>query len=245
MSKFKNIERNLLEIGNLLSPDNRMVPPPVVINLDKDKDRHRDIDKHLSELKIRYSRLAALNGVTLPATGLTVGETSCSLSHAAAVRYMILADNQRYVNCKAWLILEDDCRFLVNPRMALAWILANVPPDWSIVSLGSYNKDRPDLKDGQYRLHTKFSWVPYGSHAYLVNPTHAHRILGLFSSCTAPVDHILHSEFASGKGYLIRPSISYQELYPSNVADWGVRKSVKHHADLHEDDLKILREENE
>lgn len=245
MSKFKNVERNLIDIGTLLSPNNSLIPSPVIINLDKDKDRYADISKHLSGFGIRHARLSAVSGISLPATGLTTGETSCSLSHAAALRYMILSDNQKHMSCKAWMILEDDCRFLVNPKIALAWILANAPQDWSLISLGSYNKDRPELKDDIYRLHTKINWVPYGSHAYIVNPTHAHRLMGLFSSCTAPVDHVLHAEFATGKGYLVRPSISYQELYPSNVADWGIRKSIKHHADLYEEDLKILREENE
>lgn len=242
--KFENVDRNIAEISSPLTPGNSFVPPAVIINMEKDKQRLQDITKHLMSWGVNGVRLSAVENVKIPATSMSPGEIGCAMSHAAALRYMLLADNQKHLNCKAWLILEDDCRFIMSPKMAVVWALANVPYDWSIISLGCYNKDRPQLKDKSYRLHTRFDWYPWGAHAYLVNPIHASRLMGALSSCTAPVDHIFRTEFATGKGFLLRPSIAYQEVYESNIASWGKRMSVKHHADLWEDDLKILAEED-
>lgn len=245
VSKFPNIERNILEVSSPLTQGNAAIPPAVIINMDKDKQRLDDIKEHFLMWGVHAARLPAIEGVNLPVTNMTTSEISCALSHASAMRYMMLADGHKYMHSKAWLIVEDDCRFVMNPKMAIVWALMNVPYDWSIISLGSYNKDRPPLKDKAYRLYTGFEWYPWGAHAYLVNPTHASRLMGALSSCTAPVDHIFRAEFKTGKGFLMRPSVAYQEIYESNIADWGKRKSVKHHADLWEDDLKILIEEDE
>lgn len=243
--KFSNIERNIAEVSSPMTVGNYFVPPAVIINMEKDSVRLHDITKHLMSWGVNGIRLPAVENAKIPATNMSLGEIGCALSHAAALRYMSFADNRKYLGCKAWLILEDDCRFIMNPKMAVVWALANVPYDWSIISLGSYNKDRPPLKEKSYRLCTKFDWFPWGAHAYLVNPSHASRLMGSLSSCTAPVDHIFRTEFMTGKGFLLRPSIAYQEIYESNIADWGKRKSGKHHADLWEDDLKILVEEDE
>lgn len=245
MKKFKNIERNILDVSSPLTKDNILFPPAVVINLDNDKQRMVDFSKHIGSWGIHAARLPAAENVKVPATSLSVAETSCSLSHASAIRYMMLADDRKYMKSKAWLILEDDCRFTMSPQMAVVWSLINVPNDWSVISLGSYNKDRPKLDDHFYRLHTKVDWFPFGAHAYLVNPAHSERLCGAFASCILPVDHVMRQEFETGKGYLLRPSVAYQEIYTSNIAEWGKRKSVKHHADLCEDELKILIEEDE
>jgi len=243
MSELRNLERNMLEATSPIREGNVLVPPAVIINLEKDQDRYVDLIEHLSAWNIHHIKLHAVENISLPATSMSTAEISCSLSHAAAIRYMMLTSNKQYMNCKAWLIIEDDCRFLFNPRLAVMWALLNAPSDWSVISLGSYNKERPKLEHDSYKLYNKINWIPYGAHAYLVNPSHAARLLSIFSCCIMPVDTMLYEEFKSGRGFLIRPSVAYQEIYQSNVASWGIRNSAKKHADLFEEDLKLLLEE--
>ena len=211
--------------------------PPVIINLAKDVDRRDKMINHLKNFGIDSLVFPAVEKISIPAA-MQPGENACCLSHAAVLKCY---QHQLDPNLEriAWLVLEDDTRFVINPVNAIIWTLLNIRGDWSIISLGCYNGEAPAIEENEYRLITKTSWPHWGSHAYLVNPRHARRICLEMSSLQMPVDHILSTEIHEGRGFITRPSLTYQETFPSSLRD-GQVKNIKAITDLIIDDRDYL-----
>jgi len=226
-----------VKIQDLFTDNDPLFGPPIVINMDKDVDRWNDICHHFSQWGINLKRFSAISGVSLPALPESMSENSMAvnlcLTHAAANRHCLINSER-----PMWLILEDDCRFVEDPRKTIVSLINNCQNnklDWSVVSLGCYSYDwqgkRPPVDyEGPHGLH-KFivDWCPWGSHSYAVNRKYGMRIIEKMSSCIQPSDHVLIGEFNIGKGYLRRPSATYQEEY---VSHRGGTASTKLSADL-------------
>lgn len=236
----------LVEIKKLLTDEDPLLGPPLVINMAKDSHRLADIQDHMQYWGLRAARFEAVSGVSLPALGQHMQEAkhvvSLNLSHAAASRhYLIEAQNP------FWMVMEDDCRFLMDPRIIVANVLTSLRDvDWSIVSLGCISHEkhgrRPPPSNGydNFALEKPSGWFPWGLHAYIVNRKHAPRLVGMWSACFYPADHILLEEYRNGTGFLVRPSVSYQEEYASyQSGESGINES-KRVADLHPDIIEKI-----
>lgn len=232
---------------------NKILAPPLVINLDKDTGRWNDIVEHFGSWNISPERFSAITNLKLPEISLPPSmleseyNVSCNMSHAAASRYRLYRSNYPF-----WLVVEDDCRFVEDPRKVIADCISTLASnniDWSIISLGCYSYDRqskrPEIDYGTPLLCKPQGWYPWGAHAYLVNRAHAPKIISRWSACFYPADHLLLAEYATGEGYLRRPSIAYQEEYTSHSNGGDHSRSTKATADMSPDILnKICGDKN-
>lgn len=223
----------------LLTPEDPIIGPPIVINVKSDDKRMNALAFHLERWGISPLRLEAVTMCdSLPACSLTKYEINASLSHAAANRFCSSSDRMLR---PAWMILEDDCRFLEDPRDAIAWALKNLPKGWSVASLGCYSWEKPPLpNDGTRHLDHATNWEPYGAHSYLVSSAHGPRLVGAFASCVEPPDWVLLREMRAGRGYLARPSFTFQEEFPSHGTPNGEIRETRWAADLMPEDVMNL-----
>jgi GR25 family glycosyltransferase involved in LPS biosynthesis len=228
-----------VEKSKLLTIDDPIIGPPIVINVSTDVGRMNSITFHLESYGINPIRLDAVTSCdVLPACELTRYETNACLSHASANRFCHSSTREPR---PAWLILEDDCRFLGDPRDAIEWALKNLPKGWSVASLGCYSWEKPTLPAGSKRhLDNAPNWEPYGAHSYLVSAQHGPRLVGSFASCFEPPDWVLLREMKAGRGYLTRPSFTYQEEFPSHGTPNGEIRETKWAADLTSDDIMAM-----
>jgi hypothetical protein len=72
-----------------------------------------------------------------------------------------------------------------------------------------------------------------------VNRKYALELASIWSLCINPVDHLLLHEYSNKRGFLRRPSITYQEEY--SYPDGGAPDRIKS-ADLHPDTIKNILE---
>lgn len=195
---------------------------------------------HLAQWNIVPERLPAVSGIRLPGLtpSMTASEynTSVNLSHAGASRHCYFNSKRRF-----WMVLEDDCRFVEDPRKIVFNIIETLGKnnlEWSLVSLGCYSYDWQSPKENfdyatEPVLCRPTSWFPWGAHSYLVNRTHAERIIATWSACFNPADHLLLSEYRNDLGYLRRPSATYQEEYLSyHNGNGGGTMDTKKSADM-------------
>lgn len=218
---------------------NDILEVPLIINLDKDVKRWNDICDHLSQWNIVPERFSAVHGIKLPENSLNFsmkehGYTlNLNLSHSCASRYRLFYSNKPF-----WLIMEDDCRFTENPKSTILNIIAHLELkkiDWSVVSLGCFSYENqaksPDIPS-EYMLTQPHNWFPWGTHAYIVNRKHAARLIAEWGGCFYPPDHTLLSEYNKKNGFLLRPSLAYQEEYASYACDGNSIMSTKNSADI-------------
>jgi len=242
-----------IDIEKFLSEEDELVGPPLVISLEKDAERWSSIVTHLSKWNIKPEKFTAICDIDLPKKSLTLGMQEFSskvnvctnLSHAGASRYRLFQSSHPF-----WLVLEDDCRFLEDPRNKILSILGSLIEskiDWSIISLGSYctqsdidNNKRLTPDYSILTLEQPTSWFPYGAHSYLINRNYSEDLISKWSSCLRPCDNVLHLEYRNKKGYLLRPSLTYQEEYPSNRSLAGRIYATKKTADIHPDLVKKI-----
>lgn len=208
----------------------------LVLNLKKDKRRWKDICYHLAQWNIFPERYESISDIKIPSLPdhMNKANACLDLTHAAASRHCLLNSQRNF-----WLVLEDDCRFVEDPRKVVLnaiWSLEITNQDWSVISLGSYSKyiDKLRLKPESYLTHVlekPRGWKPWGSHALLVNRRHALSLIQQWSSCMYPADHTLIREYEKGAGFLLRPSAAYQEEYTSKISK-GINPTKKN-ADVH------------
>ena len=231
-----------INLDDLLTERDEIVGRPIVINLDKDTERWNDMCEHLSKWEITPERYPAVSGVKLPSVPASMSEHECSVSlnltHAAVSRHCYMRTKKMF-----WLVLEDDCRFLKNPKEIVFETLETLfhnKTDWSVVSLGCFSYDnqakKPELNLNSTVLTQPAGWYPWGTHSYLMNREHSMSLAATWSLCVNPTDHLLIHEYNIKRGYLRRPSITYQEEYPSYR---GGRARTIERADL---DPDLIRE---
>jgi glycosyl transferase family 25 len=163
------------------------LPPIWVLNLKKDTQRLRFMDRQLRALNLKYSVVEALDGNLLSPDDcskysreralqfskreLTPGEIGCALSHARMWE-RILRERLPEV-----LIFEDD----VWIGGALPAILANrdkLPKDWELINFSTEAPEEPfgGFLTNIYRASRHKDWADRAS-AYLLNTKGAEKLL--------------------------------------------------------------------
>ena len=115
------------------------------INLKRSKDRRKHMEKELNKLKVKHTRIEAINGKKLETYDYnlslltlksnTPGEIACTLSHLKAIKASY--DN----NDSMCIIMEDDVCFELCQywTKSLKQVVKEAPKDWEILQLNTSN----------------------------------------------------------------------------------------------------------
>jgi glycosyl transferase, family 25 len=117
----------------------------LLINLDRDPDRHAHMAAEFARVGLSYARIPAVLGLAMPAwaepyfltpggkiaSNLKAGEVGCYASHLVAARYLL--DSGR----TSALICEDDLTLPADLAPLLEAALENLPRDWDILRLSN------------------------------------------------------------------------------------------------------------
>jgi glycosyl transferase family 25 len=122
----------------------KLVPKVIYINLDKRKDRNKQILGELNNFSNNYLRLSA--------TFNEIGALGCSMSHIRCLEYAIKN------NLENILVLEDDFKFIRNKK-EITYIInnfINTEENWDVLLLSCnrekrspYSKDIDRVKNSQ------------------------------------------------------------------------------------------------
>jgi GR25 family glycosyltransferase involved in LPS biosynthesis len=167
---------------------NDYFPNPILINLEKRKDRLDQFDKQAKSLGINYERLQAVEAAD-PRFG-------CKLSHLAAL--------SKY-DSDVVFIFEDDAVFVEDFEKKFEEAMNSVPRDWHMLYFGAHLLKKERVND---------YWVKSlecsSTHAYAVKKQFVHRLI---NSAMNPTNHIdvdfatLHKDLIA---YAARPTLVYQ-----------------------------------
>jgi hypothetical protein len=113
------------------------------------------------------------------------------------------------------LILEDDCRFLQDPKVAVAEAIAACPTGWSVLSLGGWGMKIPPT-DYCRVFFDQPHWTLLGSHSVLVGRPHVEDLIQSLDGALLFFDMQLNLEYQKKRGYVRRPAITYQHEYVSH-----------------------------
>jgi glycosyl transferase family 25 len=192
------------------------VPRAVVINLPRHEARLAKVREELQAAALPFERLPAVDGRALPAEALranvtalgrhllTPGMIGCFLSHRRC-----------WLKCvetgEPLIVFEDDAVLMPNFRQRLQAAMADLPASWDILLLGAFGCVRPDGVYGPKNIFRLFGWVgggtrrirtlpgaaglhvpwrPYGTHAYMVSPAGAKKLLAACPRANFHVDNV-------------------------------------------------------
>ena len=128
-----------------------------VINLERDAVRMQMTADALSDIRLSFERLSAVNGANAPnerqaktrqslGRDLYPGEVGCYLSHLKAIDHFLATDAQY------GLVLEDDAAPLSDTADRLAALVEALPqvPIWDVVNIGRSVKSEHTLVGNEY-----------------------------------------------------------------------------------------------
>jgi len=184
------------------------LPPILVINLERSKDRRRHMEKELGRFGVEYSFFPAVDGNKLtreerssyslrhavctrnaPLKGVEIG---CAFSHGRVYEKMVAE------NIEELLILEDDCVFEDHFFEVLSCRESWLPLGWGLINFTSFVLDSDtDCTP----LHNLSSSIPplqlvalkrphFGCGCYLINLHEAKQLLNILYPIRAPIDVI-------------------------------------------------------
>ena len=220
----------LLLLGGCLEVVARpQLPRSVVINLPKDQKRMDGVKKSLGAEGVKFERIDAVLGKALSAEErkalvtvlgrllMTPGMVGCFLSHVKCW--------QLCVKQKAPLIVfEDDV--VVSPEFGskLSAAMENLPDDWDVLMLGALGAISPKYYHINF-LHAVLAgglrWPrwhstdvhepmrPFGTHAYVVSPRGAAKLLQKCPKVNYHVDVVMWG-LRSLRLYAIHPLVAKQ-----------------------------------
>lgn len=176
----------------------------LVINLDRSPKRYDTISKNLQALKLPFTRIAAVDGLSLDEATLNQnyskklnqkehfrplkkGEIACYLSHRKACQYIV--DNQ--LDCA--LVIEDDT-ILFEGIQGVIGRLAPTHQHWDLIKLCHGPKRLKSISKipliESYEL-TLFNKVPSGAWVQLIYQQGARKFLKMSEKFGRPVDQDL------------------------------------------------------
>jgi hypothetical protein len=216
-------ENNLViddTFDDLLTPKSSVCGSPVVINLDSDVNRMTELREHFTrEWNLSVDRQSAYTISEVSDKKFDAGRVkpyayALCLSAAKAIDKFLQEDRSKYL-----LLLEDDCRFIENPRSVVkdAINFMSKNSNCKFISLGCYSMSKPKLLSPDVTYEQPTKWKPYGTHAVIINSMFAREYAEALINQQVPPDWILINDYrTSRQGYLRRPSAAYQEMYKSH-----------------------------
>ena len=160
--------------------------PIFYINRDRDQDRRKSLEKHLTVAGTSGERITAVEGLAVPVdfrdmffegtalhSRLKPGEVGCYASHLKTMKIIVERDLD-YA-----LILEDDAILPADFHTIVAQVLARLPQGWDLVHIcrdtNRAVKPVADLDHG--RRIVRYSRVPETTTAYLISRSGAKKFL--------------------------------------------------------------------
>ncbi len=143
---YPRAERARLDTGarSTARPAERAVGalPIFYINRDRDQDRRKSLEEHLTVAGMPGERIAAVEGLAVPVdfrdmffegtalhSRLKPGEVGCYASHLKTMKIIVERDLD-YA-----LILEDDAILPADFQTIIAQVLARLPQGWDLVHI--------------------------------------------------------------------------------------------------------------
>jgi glycosyl transferase family 25 len=167
---------------------NDYFPNPILINLDRRKDRLEQFDKQAKALGITYERLQAIEAVD--------GKFGCKLSHLAAL--------SKY-DSEVIFIFEDDAVFVEDFEAKFQESMNSVPRDWHMLYFGAHMLQKQRVNDYWYR-----SLECSSTHAYAVKKQFVDRLIKVAMNATNHIDVDYASLHKDLIAYVARPTLIYQ-----------------------------------
>jgi hypothetical protein len=205
---------------------------PVVINCDRDTQRWSDLCEHLATWDVTPSRFSAFTSTTRRKSPFVPRTSALMTLGVVEILKQFQKTDQPYV-----LVLEDDCRFLQDPRVAVSEAIAACPVGWSVLSLGSWGQIPPT--DYSRVTYAQPLWLLLGAHSVLVSRQHVEGLIQSLDSSLPLFDIQLNEEYRKKRGYVRRPSITYQHEYVSHRSKR--KEPTIALADLPQEQKKILQ----
>ena len=208
-----------------------------LINLDKDKNRLKNVSNELQKQKVNFTRIAGINGKELSNCELkknttlfcklfcTRGTIGCAMSHKKVLNEIV---NSKDLDDKdKILILEDDVKLHDNFRNLLQKVLKSTPKDCDVLYIGyflsNYNNEynnfiklchmllgchfKSQKQVNEYIYEPK---CPMATHGYIVTKKGARKLLENINNTK-----IYYHIDAMMKNYYLNPD-SNIKVYASN-----------------------------
>lgn len=211
----------------------------LIINLEKDVDKMKNISKQCNTIGISFTRIDAVSGKNMDkkdkklntsdwcfnyCTNTMIG---CWLSHVKCWEY-IVANNLDNV-----LILEDDALFDKNFKEKFNEISSKIPCDWEMIILGQLInilpgdinifsfpnsickilQGRTDIFDNGTKIDNNLYKTNFftGAHSYILRNSCAKKFLQIFSKAEGHIDMSLSDIIGDINCYSIYPSLVTQD----------------------------------
>ena len=195
-SNFKNMDYS------------KIVDRVYVINMDKDKERMKNVDDKLKKLGFQYKRISGIDGKKIypkykKKTKLRAGQLGCLLSH---INILKDAKNNNFENI---LVLEDDIIFCKNFKEKLYNLVKKVKKnekEFDMLYLGCSQKHKWNniiMKDGYY-LGKKMD----GTFAIILNKRIFNKTIQLANKLNLPIDRLYCNNIQKlNKSFCANPSL--------------------------------------
>ena len=192
------------------------------------------VSRQMQKENLRYTRIDAVDGRALTkqernsnvtALGrrlLTAGMIGCFLSHRKCWEICIRND-------KPHIVFEDDVMLVDGFCDQLNAVMKDLPEDWDVLLLGAFGCVHPSGVYGPFGSFKLFGlvgggtretkvlpggrvhipWRPYGTHAYLISPRGARKLLSLAPRANFHVDNVAWG-FRELNLYAVHPLLAKQ-----------------------------------
>jgi hypothetical protein len=170
------------------------------INLDSRNDRWKKAVQEFEKVGISVERVPAIDGSTLPPSGLKPGAAGCKASH------LKVFEMARERSLKSFLLLEDDVVFDDNFNDEFDRL--PIPENFSMLYLGinPFTGERLPMADRLWRL--KYT---YSSHAVIFRERCYDDIISELSKTITYQCDVIYGEFQSiHPAYGVYPSLAWQ-----------------------------------
>ena len=197
-----------------------------VINMDKDTEKMRVMEKTLAGLNVTYTRFPAIDGREVSKKEkremsfsicsdimCTKGTIGCGMSHMSLWKQIAKNDVQ------SALILEDDVVFTKNAMDVLEKAMDQLPEDWDLLYLGILNTGFAMI-DCTNKISTNLCVPSYagGTHAYAVSNKGCRKLLQRIPKVSWHIDQLMSRQFKHLRVFACDPMIAYQrDMHTSNI----------------------------
>lgn len=172
-----------------------------IINMDKDKDRMKELDLEMKQNNLKYIRIPAVDGSKLTENSFLVkkyfgkpkikysnGQKGCTLSHIG-IWNKIKKNNSKYN-----IVLEDDVIIPKKLFKKLNIYLKQLPKDWDFLFLGGNRITGKKYKNNLVKPDINVKWGNYGTFAYLLNSRNIDKILNKCKNIVLHTDTFIQKE---------------------------------------------------
>lgn len=192
-----------------------------------------DWERAASDPSFSSSRGRGFSPVDYPRVEGDWGVAACMFSHLAALAALASRSAALAASRLVWLVLEDDAVVPADLRRRWEQIWPYVPEDWDILRLGWFGASECKSRINEHLDLASWADPPprgpcryCGSHAYVVNPASAEKVLWrLNQSRIAHVDCLLGARTPPGedpvhipalRSFAVRPKFEQMEGFLSD-----------------------------